>query len=240
MRSLTTTPLTNTRKCANGSRSIRAGPSTSRQPRHHGSMPSKASSPSSQIGASNAACFDPSPTLRTPSTTSSPRPMPQTLRVDRTPKPHPRRCQKREGKVRVDPLAALVLAATVYIGAIARPDPYPIPAKDAQARFPESKETRVNSFTYQAADPTNAGPRYWRRSVSGDGWVERTPAGDESFFQIDKRTNYGGCDGTVVSKIGEPNFQLLIPDRGCPNMELKFRRSTNENWMGLPRMENIL
>src|SRR6266536_3447331 len=30
---------------------------------------------------------------------------PQTLRVDRTPKPHPRRCQKREGKVRVDPLA---------------------------------------------------------------------------------------------------------------------------------------
>src|SRR6266542_4335497 len=165
---------------------------------------------------------------------------PQTLRVDRTPKPHPRRCQKREGKVRVDPLAALVLAATVYIGAIARPDPYPIPAKDAQARFPESKETRVNSFTYQAADPTNAGPRYWRRSVSGDGWVERTPAGDESFFQIDKRTNYGGCDGTVVSKIGEPNFQLLIPDRGCPNMELKFRRSTNGNWMGLPRMENIL
>jgi len=137
-------------------------------------------------------------------------------------------------------LAALVLAAKVYIGAIARPDPYPIPAKDAQARFPESKETRVNSFTYQAADPTNAGPRYWRRSVSGDGWVERTPAGDESFFQIDKRTNYGGCDGTVVSKIGEPNFQLLIPDRGCPNMELKFRRSTNENWMGLPRMENIL
>jgi transposase len=66
----------NTRKCANGSRSIRAGPSTSRQPRHHGSMPSKASSPSSQIGASNAACFDPSPTLKTPSTASSPRPMP--------------------------------------------------------------------------------------------------------------------------------------------------------------------
>src|SRR5436190_20983871 len=41
-RSLTTTPLTSTRKYANGSRSIRAGPSTSRQPRHHGSMPSKA------------------------------------------------------------------------------------------------------------------------------------------------------------------------------------------------------
>src|SRR6266496_910541 len=33
---------------------------------------------------------------------------PQTLRVDRTPKPHPRRCQKREGKVRVDPLEGIV------------------------------------------------------------------------------------------------------------------------------------
>jgi len=67
-------PLTSIRRYANGSRNIRVGPSTSRQPRPPGSMPSKASSPSSLIAASNAACSDPSTISRTPSIASSPRP----------------------------------------------------------------------------------------------------------------------------------------------------------------------
>ena len=45
--SSTTTPPTSIPRCANGWPAIRAGPSTSRQPRRHGSTPSRASSQSS-------------------------------------------------------------------------------------------------------------------------------------------------------------------------------------------------
>src|SRR5262249_34334764 len=75
-RSSTTMPRTGIRRSANGLRSIRVGPSTSRQPRPHGLMPSKASSPSSPTGASNVARSDPSPNFRSPSTASSQRPTP--------------------------------------------------------------------------------------------------------------------------------------------------------------------
>jgi Homeodomain-like domain len=49
--SSTTTPLTNIPRCAPGLPGIRAGPSTSPQPRHPGSTPSKASLPNSRVGA---------------------------------------------------------------------------------------------------------------------------------------------------------------------------------------------
>jgi hypothetical protein len=110
MRSSTTMPPTSIRECANGSSSIPAGPSTSRRPRRPGSMPSKVSSPSSPTGASSAACSDPSRNSR-PRNRSLRRGnqrRSQTLHMVGTPKPHPRRCQTREGKVRVDPLAPLL------------------------------------------------------------------------------------------------------------------------------------
>src|SRR6516225_972348 len=40
---------------------------------------------------------------------------PQTLPVDRTPKPHPRGCQTWEANVRVDPLVAVAILAMVLI-----------------------------------------------------------------------------------------------------------------------------
>ena len=76
MPSSTTMPLTNTPRSANGSTNIPAGPSTSPRLRLLGSMPSRATSPSSQGDASGAACSDPSTTSRPPSTASSPKPTP--------------------------------------------------------------------------------------------------------------------------------------------------------------------
>ena len=75
-RSSTTTPRTSIRRSRNGWPGIPAGPSTSPRPLHPGSMPSRASSPSSRAGASGAACSDPSPNSKPPSTASSPRPTP--------------------------------------------------------------------------------------------------------------------------------------------------------------------
>src|SRR6266566_3393433 len=63
---------------------------------------------------------------------------PQTLRVDRTPKPHPRRCQKREGKVRVDPLAVLSKAAR---NLVAHP-PTDAAAPSCASKCPISMKTR--------------------------------------------------------------------------------------------------
>ena len=110
-RSSTTTRRTSIRRSALGSPSIPAGPSTSPRPRPPGSMPSKASSPSSPTAASNAASSDPSPNLRPPSTLHrGNKCRSQTLRLDRPPKPYPRRCQTGEANVRVTPLVSVPLS----------------------------------------------------------------------------------------------------------------------------------
>ena len=85
---------------------IRAGPSTSPRPRRHGSTPSKASSPSSQAGAQARRL----PIRRRPAGRHQPlrhrdKLRSQTLRLDRQTQTRPRRCQTREGNVRVNPLA---------------------------------------------------------------------------------------------------------------------------------------
>jgi Homeodomain-like domain/DDE superfamily endonuclease len=67
---------TNIRRCGNGWRDIRAGPSTSPQPRHPGSTRSKGFSPSSRASGSSAAYSSPSLTCNSPSTASLPIPTP--------------------------------------------------------------------------------------------------------------------------------------------------------------------
>jgi transposase len=62
-------------RCKNGWPGIRAGRSTSRPPRRHGSMPSRASSPSSPDAVSSAACSGRSTISRPQSNASSPRQM---------------------------------------------------------------------------------------------------------------------------------------------------------------------
>ena len=84
-------------------------------------------------------------------------------------------------------LATLIvfdLALAAYVSAQPNDDPQPQPPPpkecDKPAQYPESEQTRVNAFTYYAADPGNPGPRYWSR-VAPDRWVEKSGS-DESFF----------------------------------------------------------
>src|ERR1019366_1826550 len=82
--SSTTTQPTSIRRCANGWPGIPGGPSTSPQPRHPGSTPSRAFSPSSRAGASSVVCSDPSSISRSQSTASSQR---QTMTLNPSPGP---------------------------------------------------------------------------------------------------------------------------------------------------------
>jgi hypothetical protein len=82
---------------------IHAGRSTSRRPAPPGSMPWKASSPSSPSGRLKRGVFRSLPDLQ--ATASSPsQQKPQAIRLDRRPRQGSRRCQTREASVRVDPL----------------------------------------------------------------------------------------------------------------------------------------
>jgi hypothetical protein len=76
MPSSTTIPPTSTRRYADGWRVIRVGRSTLPRPPRPGLTPSKASSPSSRANALSAASSNPSLTCNSPSTASSPIPMP--------------------------------------------------------------------------------------------------------------------------------------------------------------------
>ena len=90
----TTTPPISIPKSSCGSPAIRAGCSTSRQPRAPGSTPSKISSPPSPEDKSGAVSSNPSPTSRTPSTAISTRTMiRKTVPLDQTRRRHPRQAQ---------------------------------------------------------------------------------------------------------------------------------------------------
>ena len=133
---------------------------------------------------------------------------------------------------------SIALAAILY-GAAAPIDPrrHTSQCKDPAAQFPEIEQTRVSAFTYQAADPGNPHPSNWTRTTP-DRWVEEISEG-QNVFSTEKRINYGICDGTVITKIGEPNLQLLISDKNCVTKGLLFRRLPSCDWIGLPKMENV-
>lgn len=113
--------------------------------------------------------------------------------------------------------------------------PAPNTSGDAPPMFPSNP---VTSFFYQATDPGNPGARYWTRT--SDSWIEKTPSGEQHLFRILKRISYSNCDGEIVSRVGDNNFQILIPDKGCPNMTMKFRRLPDVNWVSLPDMQAII
>jgi hypothetical protein len=107
---------------------------------------------------------------------------------------------------------------------------------DPSAQFPEIESTRVSAFTYRVAG--NPDPSNWTRATP-DRWVEKNGDG-EFFLSVEKRIHNGDCDGTVVSKGGEPNLQLLISDRNCGSPRLFFRRLNSScAWTGLARMESV-
>jgi hypothetical protein len=97
---------------------------------------------------------------------------------------------------------------------------------------PQSITTPPSSFAYQTS-PTEveAGRRDWRR-VDATHWTETYPGGKVSRFIVKTRITLSGCVGTVVANESETNFQVFIPDKGCPSMSLWFRRE-QQNWINL-------
>jgi len=134
---------------------------------------------------------------------------------------------------------AIAILSITYNSQGASP-PKPVPAAkcdDNTAQYPESEQTRVGAFTYHASDHVNPGPRFWSRPTP-DSWIEKSD-GRENFFSVQKRVSFGNCDGTVVTKLGDPNFQLLITDKNCITRGLLFRRLPSCEWTGLPPMEDV-
>jgi hypothetical protein len=126
----------------------------------------------------------------------------------------------------------VVLTAIVFDGS---PVPKPIACNDKPAQNPESDVTRVVAFSYGASDRKN--PSKWARPTPGR-WVETNDEG-ENHFSVERRVNYGPCDGTIVAKMGEPTLQLLISDKSCSTRDLFFRRAPSCSWLGLPKMYDV-
>jgi hypothetical protein len=103
---------------------------------------------------------------------------------------------------------------------------------------PETSATRLSAFSWTS--PPNEfkpGRRTWTR-IASDRWQEAYPDGTKEMSTIIKRTNVGGCDGSVI---GNPpdEFQGFIPDRGCANMVFWFRRLPTRTWTKYVPLENV-
>lgn len=101
---------------------------------------------------------------------------------------------------------------------------------DQPAKRQDSQETRVNSFRINLPNENfSPGERFWSRPTH-DRWVELYPNGLRSTFNLKARTSLHGCDGSIVLNQQSPKLELLIPDRGCEQMILRFRRRS-EKWL---------
>lgn len=103
-----------------------------------------------------------------------------------------------------------------------------------------SKSHEVSAFTYDAITADGPSSQRWERQPDGQ-WIENYPnniVNNPNYFTRLKRINYSGCDGIVISKIGD-NLQVFIADKDCPNKNLKFRTLPENKWHSLPPMYNV-
>jgi hypothetical protein len=134
-------------------------------------------------------------------------------------------------------LCGSVALAAIFFDNPSRPETKKIACDDKPAQYAETDMTRVVAFSYRTSDPGNPHVSNWSRPTS-DRWVEKNDEG-ENLFSVERRINYGPCDGTVITKIGEPNLQLLISDKNCSSRGLLFRRTPSCAWIGLPKMQDV-
>jgi hypothetical protein len=135
-------------------------------------------------------------------------------------------------------LAAIAIPiVAVLFGYLYWAKPISTACNDKPAQYAETDVTSVVAFSYHTADPGNPHVSNWSRPTP-DRWVEKNDDG-ENIFSVTGRTNYGVCDGTIVTKMGEPNLQLLISDKNCATRGLLFRRRPACDWAGLPKMQDV-
>jgi pimeloyl-ACP methyl ester carboxylesterase len=120
---------------------------------------------------------------------------------------------------------------------------------DTPARSAENPKTRLVSFNINLPNESfEPGLRYWTRPTL-DRWLEKYPNGIASAFEVLTRIHVSECDGTIVVSQKDPTLQLFIPDSGCEQMVLKWRRkadgwlnllsSSIPRWNDLARMQDV-
>ncbi|TPM30834.1 alpha/beta hydrolase [Mesorhizobium sp. B2-3-4] len=80
------------------------------------------------------------------------------------------------------------------------------------------------AFTYPKGDDERG--TKWTRPAGGDAWIETYESGQKDSFLVLHRTAWDAdCDGTVVTKKVDRDFQIFIPDKtaGCAGHDLRLR-----------------
>jgi hypothetical protein len=114
-----------------------------------------------------------------------------------------------------------------------------VPVQRTSPPIQQGAVSPISSFAFQTSpQEVEPGRRDWRR-IDGAHWTETYPSGKTSRFETTARINIDGCAGTAVANENERNFQVFIPDKGCPSMSLWFRRGQQQGWVRFAQMIEI-
>jgi hypothetical protein len=129
----------------------------------------------------------------------------------------------------------LVLAS----GDIAAGAPPTVPALvAATGTTRDVSQNAVRLFSWQTLPSEfDPGMRYWSRQPNGV-WIERYANGKQDRFVSLGRTKVDACEGALLAREGERNFEVFVPDLTCPEMLALWRRDKGE-WFQLGAMKDV-
>jgi hypothetical protein len=87
--------------------------------------------------------------------------------------------------------------------------------------------------TFQDPDP---GKRHWEKTASG--YVEILPSGRRNTFKVYREGFVNGLKGTMLRKVGEPNFYVFVADSKAKRLELWWWRD-KEPWKFMGLMKEV-
>ncbi len=87
--------------------------------------------------------------------------------------------------------------------------------------------------TFQDPDP---GKRQWEKR--GNQYVEMLPSGRANTFTIQKQGVVNGLNGTILQKVGEPNFFVFLADSEAKRPELWWWRDKGP-WKFMGVMKDV-
>jgi hypothetical protein len=121
-------------------------------------------------------------------------------------------------------------------GDITAIDPLAAPAPTPAAR--DISKNAVRLFSWQTLPSEfDPGMRYWSRQPNGT-WIERYASGKQDRFLPLGRTKVDACEGALLAREGEHNFEVFVPDLTCPAMNALWRRDKG-TWFQLGPMKDV-
>jgi hypothetical protein len=87
--------------------------------------------------------------------------------------------------------------------------------------------------TFQDPDP---GKRQWEKR--GNEYIEILPSGRRNMFRIQKQGTVNGLKGTILQKIGEPNFFVFVADSEATRPQLWWWRDKGP-WKFMGIMKDV-